>query len=84
MKNVLLSKYEDKWARPRAVVLHTTCSDSYLSLWPAGLDRLQCIVHMGGEEAEEEATRGSPLPSWLKPQDSPLKPNDTKLTPNHS
>lgn len=50
MKNVLLSKYEDKWPQPHAVVLHTTCSDSYLSFWPASLDRLQCIVHMGRGE----------------------------------
>lgn len=85
MKNVLLSKYEDKWAQPRAVVLHTTCSDSYLSFWPAGLDRLQCIVHMVlglvGGRVEEKEERGSPLPSQLRPQDSPLKPNDTSLTP---
>lgn len=61
MKNVLLSKYEDKWAWPRAVVLYTTCSDSYLSCWPAGLDRLQCMVHTRGWREKEE--RCSPLPS---------------------
>lgn len=78
---MVLSTYEDKWAQPRAALLHTTCSDSYLSFWPAGLDRLQCIVHMAGREFEEKEEWGSPLPSWLKQQDSPLKPNDTRLTP---
>lgn len=33
---------------------------------------------VGGVEEEE---RGSPLPSQLRPQDSPLKPNDTRQTP---
>lgn len=35
----------------------------------------------GGRELEEKEEWGSPLPSWLKQQDSPLKPNDTRLTP---
>lgn len=38
-KNVVWAKYEDKWAEPRAALFHTTCSDSYLSSWPAGLDQ---------------------------------------------
>lgn len=79
-KNVVLSKYEDKWAQPRAALLYTTCSDSYLSFWPAGLDLLQCIVHMAGRELEAKDEWGSPLPSWLKQQDSPLKLNDAMLT----
>lgn len=82
MKNVLLSKYEDKWAGPRAAMLHSTCSDSYLSPRPAGLDRLQCIVHMGRwSGGVEEGELSSPLPSRLRARDSPLKPNDMRLTP---
>ncbi len=61
MKNGLLSKYEDKWVRPRAVVLHTTCSHFYPSLRPASLDRLQCKENLGGKKEKEE--RSSPLPS---------------------
>lgn len=38
-KNVVWAKYEDKWAEPRAALLHTTCSGFYLSFWPAGLDQ---------------------------------------------
>lgn len=41
-KNVVLPKYEDERAQPRAHV-RTTCSDSYLPSWPVGLDRLQCM-----------------------------------------
>ena len=75
IKHVALSEHNDKWHRPRAAVLHSTCFDSYLSFWTADLDQLQ-RVSVGGWGG-----RGSPLPSWLKPRDSPLKPNDTRLTP---
>lgn len=69
MKNVLLSKYEDRWARPHAVVFRTTCSDFYLPFWPADLDQLQHIAHIGGKSRVKEE-RGSPPPSQLTTRQS--------------